>query len=54
MNSKMTTNWQLPTIEPKNKSKLSRQLEQAQNQRNGDYIEGYQWRGGGERMWEKV
>ena len=26
----------------KNKSKLSQQLEQEQNQRNGDHMEGYQ------------
>ena len=31
----------------KNKSKLSKQLEQEQNHRNGDHMEGYQ-RGGGE------
>ena len=33
MNSKMTTNSQLLTTEPKNK--LSKQLEQEQNHRNG-------------------
>ena len=27
------------------KNKLSKQLEQEQNHRNGDHIEGYQWRG---------
>ena len=45
MNSKMTTNSQLPTTEPKNKNKnkLSKQLEQEQNHRNGDHVEGYQW-----------
>ena len=43
MNSKMTTNSKLPTTEPKNKSKLSKQLEQKQNHRNGDHMEGYQW-----------
>ena len=50
MNSKMTTNSQLSTIEPKNKnknknrsqSKLKKQLEQEQIQRNGDHMEGYQ------------
>ena len=49
MNSKMTTNSQLSTIEPKNKNKnkLSEQLEQEQNQRNGDHMEGYQRVGGG-------
>ena len=47
MNSKMTTNSQLPTTEPiKNKNKLSKQLEQEQNHRNGDHIESYQWGGG--------
>ena len=47
MFSKMTTkNSQLSTTEPKNqkqKNKLSKQLEQEQNHRNGDHIEGYQW-----------
>ena len=39
----------------KNKSKLSKQLEQEQNHRNGDHMEGYQ-QGGGEagRMRGKV
>ena len=46
MNSKMTTNSQLSTTTPKNK--LSKQLEQEQNHRNGDHMEGYQWGGGGE------
>ena len=34
---------QLPTIEPKNKNKnkLSKQLEQLQNHRNADHMEGY-------------
>ena len=43
MNSKMMTNSQLSTTEPKNKNvnKLSKQLEQ--NHRNGDHTEGYQW-----------
>ena len=46
MNSKMTKNSQLSTTEPKkkNKDKLSKQLEQEQNHRNGDHMEGYQWR----------
>ena len=51
MNSKMTTNSQLLTIKPKNKNKnkLSK-LEQEQNHRNGDHMEGYQWESGwGER-----
>ena len=44
MNSKMTTNSQLSTTElkKKNKNKLSKQLEQEQNHRNGDHMEGYQ------------
>ena len=41
MNSKMTTNLKLSTTEPKNKNKLSKQLEQKQNQRNEEHIEGY-------------
>ena len=49
MNSRKTTNSQLSTTEAKNKNKLSKQLqlEQEQNHRNGDHLEGYQ-RGGGE------
>ena len=44
----MTTNSQLSTIEPKKqKQKLSKQLEQEQNQRNGDHMEGYKWGDGG-------
>ena len=41
----MTANSQLLTTTPKtkNKSKLSKQLEQEQNHRNGDDMEGYQW-----------
>ena len=42
MNSNMTTNSQLSTTEPKEKNKLSKQLEQEQNYRNGDHMEGYQ------------
>ena len=50
MNSKMTTNSQLSTTKPKkNKNKLSKQLEQEQNHRNEDHMEGYQW-GEGERI----
>ena len=37
MKSKMTTNSQLSTNEPK-KQKLSKKLEQEQNHRNGDWI----------------
>ena len=43
MNSKMTANSQLSITEPKkNKNKLSKELEQEQNHRNGDHMEGYQ------------
>ena len=52
MNSKMTTNSQLSITEPK-KQKLSEQLEQEQNHRNGDHIEGYQW-GVGAGEWGKM
>ena len=52
MNTKMTTNSQLSTTEPKKqtnkKTKLSTQLEQEQNDRNGDHMEGHpQGAGGG-------
>ena len=53
----MTTNSQLSTTEPKqnkNKNKLSKQLEQEQNHRNGDHVEGYQQGGGERRMEGKV
>ena len=51
MNSKMTTNSQLSTSEPKKQEqKLSRQLEQEQNHRNGDHMEDYQ-QGGEEGEW---
>ena len=48
MISKMTTNSQLLTTEPKtkNKNKLSKPLEQEQNHRNGGHMEGYQWGSG--------
>ena len=39
----MTINSQLSATELKNKNKLSQQLEQEQNLRNGDHMEGYQW-----------
>ena len=52
----MTTNSQLSTTEPKSKTKtkneLRKQLEQEQNHRNGDHMEGYQWGRG--RGWGKV
>ena len=52
----MTTNSQLTTTEPKKKKKkeLSKQLEQEQNQRNGDHMEGYQRGSGKGREGEKV
>ena len=51
MNSKIITNSQLSTTERK-KQKLSKQLEQEQNHRNGGHMEDYQW-GGGRGEWEK-
>ena len=56
----MTTNSQLLTTEPKkqnkqtNQNKLSKQLEQEQNHRNGDHMEGYQWGSGRRREVENV
>ena len=52
----MTSNPQLSPNEPKRKEKLSKQLEQEQNHRNGDHMEGYQWGGaiGEGRMGEKI
>ena len=52
----MTTISQLSTTEPKKQNqqqqkKLSRQLEQEQNHRNGDHMEGYQWGGEGRKWW---
>ena len=58
MNTKMTTNSQLLTTKPnktkQNKNKLSKQLDQEQNHRNGDHVEGYQWGSGRGREEEKV
>ena len=48
MNTKMTTNSQLLTTQCK-KKKLSKQVEQEQNHRNGDHVDGYQWGSGRER-----
>ena len=53
MNSKMTTNSQLSITEPKNKKKLSKQIEQEENHGNGEHMEGYQW-GGGEGEWGEM
>ena len=51
----MTTNSQLSTAKPKKtKNKLSKQLQQEQNHRNGDHTEDYQWRRKGVRMELKV
>ena len=52
----MTANSQLLTTIPKtkNKSKLSKQLEQEQNHRNGDHMEGYQQGSGRGREGGKV
>ena len=54
-NTNMTTNSQLPTTETKKQrpNKLSKQLEQEENHRNGDHMEGYQWGGVGVE-WGKV
>ena len=57
MNSKMKTNSELLTSEPKNnknKNKLSKQLEQDQNHINGDHWEGYQQGSGRVREGGKV
>ena len=40
------TNSQLSTTEPKKTDKLSKQIEQEQNHRNRDHMEGYQWGAG--------
>ena len=52
----MTVNSQLLTTTPKtkNKSKLGKQLEQEQNHRNGDHMEGYQQGSGRGREGGKV
>ena len=51
----MTTKSQLSTTEPKkqNQNTLRKQLDQKENHRNGDHMEGYQQEGGG-RMGKKV
>ena len=56
MNSKMTTNSQLSTTEAKSKNKniLSKQLEQEQNHKNENHMEGYQLGGRRGRMGRKV
>ena len=50
----MTTNSQLKKQRPKKKNELSKQLEQEQNHRNEDHMEGYQWGEREGRMGEKV
>ena len=52
MNNKMTTNYHQLNL--KNKNKLSKQLEQEQNHRNGDHMEGHQPGGRRRRTGEKV
>ena len=58
MNTKMTTNSQLLTTKhnktKQNKNKLSKKLDQEQNHRNGEHVEGYQWGSGRGREEEKV
>ena len=55
MTSKMTTNSQLSTTKPKKQQQRpNKPLEQEQNHRNGDHMEGYQQGGGGGIMGEKV
>ena len=54
MNSKMTANSVINNYTyNKNKSKLSKQLEQEQNHRNGDHMEGYQQGIGRGRLGER-
>ena len=53
MNSKMTTNSRPSSTEPK-KNELSKHLEQGQNHRNGDHMEGYQWEVGRGRLGKNV
>ena len=58
MSSKMKTHSQLSTTESKNKTKLknklSKQLEQEQNHRCGDHLEGYQLGRGKGRIEEEM
>ena len=46
MNSKNDRKLTVINKQTKNKNKLSKQLEQEQNHRNGDHMEGYQWGSG--------
>ena len=55
MNSKMTTNSQLSTTEPKKQTKqTTRTGKELQNYRNGDQMEDIQQGGGGGRMGENI
>ena len=54
MKSKMTKIHNYQRLNLKNKNKLNKQLEQEQNHRNGDHMEGYQWGRGWGRMGEKI
>ena len=54
VNSKKTTNSQLSTTKSKTTNKLNKQLEQEQNHRNGDHMEGYQQGSGKGREGGKV
>ena len=54
MNSKMAATHNYQQLNLKNKNKLSKQLEQEQNHRNGDHMEGYQQESGRGREGEKV
>ena len=58
MNIKMTTNSQLSTMNLKKQkqkqNKVSKQLEQEQNHRNGNHMEGYQWGEWEGKGWEKL
>ena len=50
--SHLSTNELKNTKQNKNINKLSKQLEQEQNQRNGDHMEGYQQGSWRDREWE--
>ena len=55
MNSKMTTNSQLLTTEPKTKQKQTKQTTRTgKNHRKGDHLEGYHQGSGRGREWGKV
>ena len=52
MNSRMTTNSQLSTTEPKKQKQTEQTTRTGTESQNGDHLEGYQWGGGGGE-WEK-